>query len=199
MNFIPQIPAESDRDPYFKREWQKMLDGEIYDAAYPPFAQMLLATRRMIKRFNDLEPDSPELRSILRELLGHCGDNIIVNQPFHCDYGCNISVGDNFMANFNLTILDEAVVSFGNNCFIGPNVSIYTACHPTNADERRGGAEWAEPVIIGNDVWIGGGTNILPGVTIGDRCVIGAGSVVVKDIPSDSIAAGNPARVIRRL
>lgn len=120
------------------------------------------------------------MHSILKSLLRSSGNNIIINQPFRCDYGCNISVGENFMANFNLTILDEALVTIGNNVFIGPNVSIFTACHPIDPVERNKGVEWAEPVTIGNSVWIGGDTTILPGVTIGDNVTIGAGSVVTK-------------------
>ena len=104
-----------------------------------------------------------------------------------------------FFANFNLTILDEGLVTIGDNCFIGPNVSIYTACHPLEAEERNKGVEWAEPVTIGDNVWLGGNVTILPGVTIGDNCVIGAGSVVTKDIPDGCVAAGNPANVKKEI
>lgn len=184
----------------FEIEWQKMLGGEIYDAADPQFHQLLMECRCRIRRFNDLDPmDLDGQRQLLREILGSTGKRIHVNQPFRCDYGCNISVGEDFFANFNLTILDEAKVTIGNNCFIGPNVSIYTACHPLTPAERNTGAEWAEPVTIGNSVWLGGNVTILPGVTIGDNCVIGAGSVVTRDVPSGSICAGNPARVIKRI
>lgn len=183
-----------------KEEWHKMLNGEIYDAALPEFLELLMQTREKLYEFNNLPPRDIEAQhKILRDLLGSCGKNIIINQPFRCDYGCNIHLGENFMANFNLTVLDEAEVRIGRNAFIGPNVNIFTACHPLEADARATGAEWAEPVTIGDDVWIGGGTTILPGVTIGDRVVIGAGSVVTKDIPSDSVAVGNPARVIKKI
>lgn len=184
----------------FTLEWQKMLNGEIYNAIHPELQQRLAKTREIIWEFNNLHPsETAKQLEIIRNLFGASGENIVINQPFRCDYGCNISVGNNFFANFNLTILDEAKVSFGNNVFIGPNVSIYTACHPLNADERNTGIEWAEPVSIGNSVWIGGSVTILPGVTIGDNVVIGAGSVVTKDIPSNVVAVGNPAKVIKQL
>jgi maltose O-acetyltransferase len=137
---------------------------------------------------------------MLLSLLGHVADDkVFINQPFYCDYGKQISVGRRFFANFNLTILDEAPVTFGDDCFIGPNVSIYTACHSTDPIERNSRREWARPVSIGCNVWIGGSVVILPGVTIGDNVTIGAGSVVVHDIPSGSIAVGNPCRVVKSI
>ncbi len=189
-----------ERDEKLEREWAKMLAGEIYEAGYGGFREMLVATRRKIAAFNSTDPaDEKGLAAQLRDILGTCGDNIYVNQPFRCDYGCNIHVGDNFFANFNFTVLDEAAVTIGNNVLIGPDVSIYTACHPLDADRRRTFDEWAEPVTIGNDVWIGGGAIILPGVEIGDRCVVAAGAVVTKNVPADSLVGGNPARIIRKL
>ena len=122
-----------------------------------------------------------------------------MNRPFRFDFGSHISIGDNVFANFNLTILDEGKVTIGNNVFIGPNVSIFTACHPLDSEERNRGVQWALPVTIGNDVWIGGDVTILPGVTIGDGVTIGAGSVVTKDVAPQTVVAGNPARVIKRL
>lgn len=183
----------------FEIVWNKMLGGEVYDATHPGLVERLVKIRGRIREFNDLLPSDIEAqRALLRSILGSCGENFHFNQPFHCDYGCNIHLGDNFFANFNLTILDEAEVRFGDNVFIGPNVSIYTACHPLDAERRDKGVEWAEPVTVGNSVWIGGGVTIVPGVTIGNRVVIGAGSVVTRDIPDDSVVAGNPARPIRR-
>ena len=177
-----------------------MLAGEIYDAAMSEYQTMLAATRMRLWEFNNMNPsDSDGQCALLRGLLGGCGERFHFNQPFSCDYGRNIYIGENFFANFNLTILDEAEVRIGRNAFIGPNVSIYTACHPLDAAERATGVEWAEPVTIGDDVWIGGGATILPGVTIGDGAVIGAGSVVTRDVPPRCVAGGNPARVIRRL
>lgn len=183
-----------------EEEWEKMLGGQMYNAALPEFFQKLMEVRTQIRKFNDLMPDRIEdQQSILRALLGSCPRQFHINQPFRCDYGCNIRIGENFFANFNLTILDEALVTIGRNVFIGPNVSIYTACHPLGAALRATGAEWAEPVTIGDDVWIGGNAVILPGVTIGNKCVIGAGAVVTKDVPAQHVAAGNPARIIRRI
>lgn len=184
----------------FQQEWQKMLDGEIYDAFMPEFYELLVKTRKQLKIYNNLEPDDTSgMEQLLRELLGSCGRRIVINQPFRCDYGCNIHVGENFMANFNLTILDEARVTIGDNAFIGPNVSIFTACHPLDAQSRSHNIQWARPVTIGHNVWIGGCSTLLPGVTIGDNCVIGAGSVVTRDVAPGTLVAGNPARVIRRI
>lgn len=184
----------------FEKEWEKMLSGELYRAGDPEFHKRLMATRELLWKFNTLRPSQlEEMQAIIRDLLGGCGENFIVNQPFRCDYGCNIYIGENFFSNFNLTILDEAEVRIGGNAFIGPNVSIFTACHPLDAPTRNTFAEWAEPVTIGDSVWIGGDSTILPGVVIGDNVVIGAGSVVTRDIPSDCVAVGNPARVVRQL
>ncbi len=184
----------------FQQEWDKMLAGEIYEAQHPEFHRRLAATRRLIREFNDLDPlDAEGQRALLKRILGRTGERFHFNQPFRCDYGCNVHIGEDFFANFNLTILDEAPVNIGNNCFIGPNVSIYTACHPLESTLRNTGVEWAEAVTIGHSVWIGGGVTILPGVTIGDNCIIGAGSVVTRNVESNTVVAGNPARVIRRL
>lgn len=180
--------------------WRKMVAGEVYDATHPGLIEKLEVTRERLWRFNALNPYEKEAqRSILHEILGSHGANFHFNQPFRCDYGENVHIGDFFFANFNLTILDEAEVRIGDYCFIGPNVSIYTACHPLDAENRNKALEWAEPVTIGNNVWIGGSVTICPGVRIGDNVVIGAGSTVTKDIPDNVVAAGNPARVIKRL
>lgn len=177
-----------------------MVSGEIYDATDPMLIERLQHTRSRLHTYNNLPPDAVgQQEDLLRSLLGHIGPDFHFNQPFRCDYGSNINIGDNFFANFNLTILDEAPVTIGNHVFIGPNVSIYTACHPLQADQRNTRVEWAEPVTIGDNVWIGGSVTILPGVNIGNNCVIGAGSVVTHDIPADTLAVGNPARPIRRL
>lgn len=177
-----------------------MLAGEIYDAANSGFRKRLTETKAKLWEFNNLHPTEIESQqSIIRELFGDCGKNVRINQPFRCDYGCNIHVGKNFFANFNLTILDESRVDIGDNAFIGPNVSIFTACHPLDATSRNKFVQWAEPVKIGDNVWIGGCATILPGVTIGDNVVIGAGSVVTKDIPANVAVAGNPARIIKQL
>ena len=178
-----------------------MLSGEIYSAVDPELIRELTETRAVIHQFNTLHPNETEkMRVVLHHLLGAIGDDhIIINQPFRCDYGKQIRVGKRFFANFNLTILDEAYVTIGDDCFIGPNVSIYTACHSTDPVERNSRKEWALPVSIGDNVWIGGNVTILPGVTIGDNVTIGAGSVVVRDIPSNTIAVGNPCKVIKEI
>ncbi len=195
-----EVPAQYAGDEKFAAEWTKMLSGEIYDASYPPFIRLLEQTRLKVKMFNDASPAEPEtLRRLIRNIIPDSGCDIMVNQPFRCDYGFNIRIGSRFFANFNLTILDEALVTIGDNVFIGPNVSIYTACHPTDPVERNRCVEWAEPVTIGHNVWIGGSVTILPGVTIGDNVTIGAGSVVTRSIPVDTIAAGNPCRPIRHI
>lgn len=180
--------------------WKKMVSGEKYDASHPELIRRLEITRERLWYFNNLNPDNmEEQRRILKELLGSYGEVFQFNKPFRCDYGSNVHIGEFFFANFNLTILDEAEVRFGEHCFIGPNVSIYTACHPLDTESRNNAIEWAEPVTIGNNVWIGGSVTICPGVNIGDNVVIGAGATVTHDIPSDTVAAGNPARIIKHL
>ena len=182
-------------------EKEKMLAGELYSAVDEELLRELNAVKDVIHEYNQLRPTDNEAKlRMLKQLLGHVGDDqIIINQPFYCDYGKQISVGRRFFANFNFTVLDEAHVTIGDDCFIGPNVSIYTACHSTDPVERNSRREWALPVTIGNNVWIGGSVVILPGVKIGDNVTIGAGSVVVNDIPDGSIAVGNPCRVVRKL
>ena len=182
-------------------EKEKMLSGQVYNAADPLLLDELAQARLLVRRYNDLQPsETGKMKEILRSLLGGMADDeAIINQPFRCDYGKQIRIGKHFFANFGFTVLDEAPVTIGDDCFIGPNVSIYTACHSTDPVERRSRNEWAEPVTIGNDVWIGGSVTILPGVTIGDGVTIGAGSVVTKDIPSGVVAVGNPCRVIKKL
>lgn len=182
-------------------EKEKMLKGMIYDANYDP---ALIAERMECKElcrdYNDLRPKDKEGReTLLRRIFGNIKGGILVEQPFYCDYGYNISVGENFYANFNLVILDEAPVTFGDNVFIAPNCGFYTAGHPVDAVERRKGLEFAKPITVGDDVWIGAGVSVLPGVTIGDNCVIGAGSVVTKDIPANSVAVGNPCKKIKSI
>ena len=182
-------------------EKEKMLAGEVYCAIDPQLLKELAEAREVIHDYNLLRPSENEKKlELLKGLLGHIGDDkIIINQPFRCDYGKQISIGKRFFANFNFTILDEATVTIGDDCFVGPNVSIYTACHSTDPVERNTRQEWAKPVTIGNNVWIGGSVTILPGVSIGDNVSIGAGSVVVNDIPSNTIAVGNPCKVIKEL
>ena len=181
-------------------EKEKMLGGHIYDACNPEILSELFATQDAVFEYNQIRPTDHALRTEkIKQILGKTGERVIINQPFHCDYGSHISVGEGFFANFNLTVLDEAPVTIGNNCFIGPNVGLYTACHPTDPVARNSRQEWAEPITIGHNVWIGGGVTVLPGVTIGDNVTIGAGSVVAKDIPSNCVAVGNPCRPVKWL
>ena len=182
-------------------EKEKMLAGQLYSAVDPQLIKELNETKDVLQEYNRLKPTQLEQRrAMLMSLLGHVGDDkVFINQPFYCDYGKHISVGKRFFANFNFTVLDEARVTIGDDCFIGPNVGIYTACHSTDPVERNTRQEWALPVTIGNHVWIGGSVTILAGVTIGDNVTIGAGSVVTRDIPSNSVAVGNPCRVIRTI
>ena len=180
--------------------WEQMLSGEEYDATHSGLRELLKQTRMKLWEFNNLRPDqTDEMNEILRGLFGTIGERFIINQPFRCDYGCNIFLGEDCFINFNCTILDEGEVRIGNNAFLGPNVSIYTACHPLEAEKRNKFIEWAEAVTIGNNVWIGGNVTILPGVTLGDNVVIGAGAVVTKSFPSNVVIGGNPARIIKTL
>ena len=184
-----------------KTEKEKCRDGELYDANYDA---ELIAERQRCKdicyEYNNMRPSHVDSREkLLRGLLGRTGDNFLIEQPFYCDYGYNIFLGENFYANVNCVILDEASVTFGDNVFVAPNCGFYTAGHPLDVEQRNAGLEYARPIRIGNNVWIGALVSVLPGVTIGDNCVIGAGSVVNKDIPANSMAAGNPCRVIRSI
>ena len=156
-------------------------------------------SRTVLQRLNTIDmSDFEGIAALVRELL-QTEEEPFINPPFYCDYGNHIKVGKNFFANYNCTFLDVATITFGDNCLLGPNVAIYTAGHPVHPHSRNSRYEYGIAVTIGNDVWLGGNTVVCPGVTIGDGCVIGAGSVVTKDIPPYSIAAGNPCRVIRTI
>ena len=155
--------------------------------------------RILTQKLNTMDrSDFEGITAVVQELL-QTEEAPFINPPFYCDYGYKIKVGNNFFANYNCTILDVANVTFGDNCLLAPNVAIYTAGHPLHPVSRNSAYEYGISVNIGNNVWIGGNAVICPGVTIGDNCVIGAGSVVTKDIPAWSVAAGNPARVIRKI
>ncbi len=182
-------------------EKEKMLAGMIYDANYDPdLIAERLECKELCRDYNDLRPKDMTARTeLLHRILGHIAGDILIEQPFYCDYGYNVKVGKNFYANFNMVILDEATVEFGDNVFIAPNCSFYTAGHPLDPVERNKGLEYAKPIKVGNNVWIGGNVTVVPGVTIGDNCVIGAGSVVVKDIPSNTLAVGNPCRPVKSI
>ena len=177
-----------------------MLSGELYNALDKQLSDERLRTRLLIKQLNDTREDEEEERKrILKELIPHADKGLWLQPPFYCDYGTNMVIGENVFFNFNCIVLDVMQVTIGSRTLFGPNVQIYTATHPVNYKERASGLEFAKPVIIGEDAWIGGSAVICPGVTIGDRTVIGAGSVVTRDIPSDVFAAGNPCKIIRTL
>jgi len=182
-------------------EKEKMLAGMLYDANYD---KELLAERTKAKdlcyEYNRLRPSDEEgQQRLMQRLLGRTKGAFCIVAPFWCDYGYNISVGENFFANHNTVILDGAKVTFGNNVFVAPNCGFYTAGHPIDAERRNQGLEYARPITVGDNVWIGAGVHVMPGVTIGSNVVIGGGSVVVKDIPDNSVAVGNPCKVIRTI
>ncbi|MBR2215628.1 MAG: sugar O-acetyltransferase [Selenomonadaceae bacterium] len=182
-------------------EKEKMQRQQLYDANYD---QNLLQERTIAKdlcyEYNLVKPsDLNRQRDIMQKLLGRTKENFTIVAPFWCDYGYNIEIGENFFANHNTVILDGGKVTFGDNVFIAPSCGFYTAGHPIDFDRRNKGLEYAYPITVGDNVWIGAGVHVLPGVTIGDDVVIGSGSIVVKDIPSHSVAVGNPCRAIRQI
>lgn len=181
-------------------EREKMLAGELYNPETPELSAQRRRARELCARFNQLPPQDQEgSRRILQELFGALGESCTVNPAFWCDYGYNITVGQNFYANYNCVILDCAPVTFGDNVFVAPNCGFYTAGHPLDAATRNALLEYAHPITVEDDVWIGGNVVVLPGVTIGRGSVIGAGSVVNRDIPPNTLAAGNPCRPIRTI
>ena len=181
-------------------EWEKMCAGQLYDAEVPELREMRLRAARLCHQLSLLSPAEEEARrELLRELLGKTGDRFTITPGFHCDYGSNITLGEDFYANYNCVILDCAPVTFGDHVFIAPNCGFYTAGHPLDAPTRNAGLEYARPIVVGNDVWIGGNVTVLPGVTIGDGAVIGAGSVVVHDVPPGVVAVGNPCKPVKEI
>ena len=177
-----------------------MLAGELYLASDPELATMSLRARQQLYLFNLTKPDAEiEQRAILANLFGSIGSNPVVRSPFYCDYGCHIFAGDNLYINYDCTILDCNMVHLGNNVLLAPKVQIYAAYHPTDSQIRLSGQELAAPVTIGNNVWLGGGAIVCPGVKIGNNVTVGAGSVVTKDLPDNVVAVGNPCRIIKRI
>ena len=179
-----------------KTEKEKMLNEEFYDASGEELTKERERSKELCYEYNHTRPsEEGKLKEIIKKLFKKTGEKYKINPPFFCDYGYNISIGENFHSNYNLIILDVCEVSFGNNVFIGPNVGIYTAGHPVNVELRNNGVEFGKKIKIGNNVWIGGNVSIMPGVTIGDNVTIGAGSIVTKSIPSNVTAFGNPCKV----
>ena len=182
-------------------EKEKSKQGLLYNANYD---EALINERTICKNlcqeYNETKYSDFEKRNeLIKKIIKTTKNSFLIEQPFWCDYGYNIELGENFYANHNLVILDGAVVKFGDNVFIGPNCGFYTAAHPVNAKQRNEGLEYARPISIGNNVWLGANVVVLPGVTIGDNSIIGAGSIVTKDMPGNIIAAGNPCKVIREI
>lgn len=182
-------------------EKEKMLAGELYDANYN---KELMKDRNTVKdmcfEYNNIKPsDIKNRKKLMKRILGKTKENFLIEQPFMCDYGYNIEIGENFYSNHNLVILDANKVEFGDNVFIAPNCGFYTSGHPLDYETRNKGLEYAKPIKVGNNVWIGGNVIVLPGVTIGNNVVIGAGSVVNKDIPSNVVAVGSPCKVVKEL
>lgn len=187
--------------PEQQLELDKMMCGEPYEASDNTLLlEILQETQEMCRVYNNIRPSQHEEKTaLIKRILGKTGERLKIIQPFFCDYGFNIEVGEDFFANTNMVILDETRVTFGNHVFIGPNCSFYTPCHPLDAESRNAGKQWSLPITVGDNVWLGGNVTVCPGVTIGDGAVIGAGSVVTHDIPPCALAAGNPCKVIKTL
>ena len=179
-------------------EKEKMLAGELYRASDPELVRERLRCRSLLHAFNT-QPDEDERLTILRALLGGIGIGSFIQPPFACDYGTNITIGDDVFINFNAVVLDCAAVTIGDGTQIGPGVQLRAADHPRDAETRRDLLELARPISIGANVWIGGAAIVLPGVSVGDDSIIGAGSAVTRDVPSGVLAVGNPCRVVRAL
>ena len=198
-NFCEQIYIT--KKELYMTEKEKMLAGEYYKSMEDT---VLVEERKKVKdlcyQYNSLSPYEEEKKTnLIKQIFGKTGENIIVEPSFYCDYGYNIEVGENFYMNHNCVILDCNKLVFGDNVFVGPNCSFYTPLHPMDAETRNTGVEKALPITVGNNVWFGGSVTVLPGVTIGDNAVIGAGSVVAKDIPANTLAVGNPCKVVRNI
>ena len=180
-----------------KSEKEKMLTGELYDASDPLLKQERQKARSLTHRLNVTEyGNESAYKQILSTLLPNAATDLYIEPPFFCDYGYNIYTGEKVFFNFNCVLLDVMPIRIGSNVLFGPNVQIYTAAHPLDAIERRKGPEFAKPISIGDDCWIVGGAIISPGVAIGNRCIVGAGAVVTKDLPADTIGLGNPAKPV---
>ena len=181
-------------------EREKMVRGELYLASDPELVAARVRARRLFARFNASDPgDAPGRLAILRELMGNVGVDAWIEPPFHCDYGTQITLGGGVFVNFGAVFLDPAPITIGDGAQLGPNVQLLTADHPRDAATRAAGPELGRPITIGSRCWLGGGAIVCPGLSIGEDTIVGAGSVVVRDLPARVIAAGNPARVVREL
>jgi maltose O-acetyltransferase len=182
-------------------EKEKCAEGLMYNANHDEeLIHERLICKDLCQEYNSITSSNLEERTeTMKKIIGKTAGDFLIEQPFMCDYGYNIELGKNFYSNHNLIILDAAKVTFGDHVFIAPNCSFYTAGHPINATERNEGLEYAHPITIGNNVWIGGNVVVLPGVSIGDNSIIGAGSIVNKSIPENVIAVGNPCKVVKRI
>jgi len=181
-----------------KNQKEKMLSGELYMADDPELTAAHLCAQAILSKFNATSADAgDERRSILSDLFARFGDGAVLKPTLRCDYGFNISIGERTFINFDCVLLDCNRIIIGNEVQFGPGVHVYTATHPLDAKQRRSGAERALPVVIGDGVWLGGGAIICPGVTIGENTVVGAGCVVVRDVPANVLAVGNPCRIVR--
>ena len=181
-------------------EKEKQMRVEEFWNRDEEIASAKLKARQLCQKLNAVPVENgDEIQEISKELFAECGDQLVWKPPFYCDFGYNIHVGESVLINFNCVFLDAAPITLGDNCFIGPMVGMYTVNHPLDPKRRNEGYVYGRPITLGENVWVGGGSTILSGVTIGANSVIGAGSVVTKDIPANVIAAGNPARVIRRI
>ena len=181
-------------------EWEKLKNGQIYNDFDEDLFQRRIVAKKLFRKYNKTEDDEIELRNqIMQELFNKVGKNVWIEPDFKCEFGKNITIEDNVYINFGCVILDCAEVTIGSNTLLGPNIGIYPVNHSTDYEERINGGCYGKPIHIGKNVWFGGDVKILAGVTIGDNTIIGAGSIVTKDVPSNVIAAGNPCRVIRKI
>lgn len=181
-------------------EREKMLAGELYDSSVPELKNLLSRARRLCEEYNRTPGgDKARQLEILDALLGGHGEHVHIEPHIWFDYGFNTAVGENFYCNHDCVFLDCNKITFGDNVLVGPQCGFYTAAHPLDPETRMSGREYAKPITVGNNVWIGGGVKVMPGVSIGDNCVIGGGAVVTRDIPANSLAAGNPAKAIKKV